>query len=768
MGTNDFSTGDFTPPAGHPRVYFRPKDIPRILNNMPKEQNARALAYHEHNLKDDTDGKLQAASGNSNYDAHILAIIESRAFEYVIRGNEATGKSAINSLFNFCKDAVFSVGDWIYNGRTVFTIAAVYDWCYPLLSEEDKTRFQDFALKIAAGMEIGWPPVKQGSVTGHGVENQLMRDLLCLALAVYDERPDIYEPVAGRFFKEYIEPKWFMYKARTHNQGSSYFPFRFQWEIMAALIMDAAGRPRIFGDDQQYVLYWALYARRPDGLLIVDGDSSQNNVVPGTRRQDYKRSMLHAGNYFNDRYLKGEALRELEEEKFDFSDLGPVEFLIFNNPDLMGKPVDDLPLSMYYPSPKGAVIARTGWEEGMDSPVVVAEMKINEWWFSNHHHLDAGAFQIYYKGALATDTGYYHGAKTKFGSIDLSTPNDGSTGYARTHDFNYNKRTIAHNCMLVYDPSEKMVYGNTPVVNDGGQRIPNNGNEPFNFEIFMDPAKGYRICEILGHEAGKDPKAPNYTYLKGDLTRAYSGKVKSYQRSFMFLNLKNKDHPAALVVFDRVESSRVEFKKTWLFHGMYEPSIEPSISASSAAPGAASRSVFVNDRYGYQGKLTLDTLLPAADNLIVEKIGGPDKEYLVNGVNYYAIPREGGVNEGGGWRLELSPRKAETLNYFLNVLQPCDAVSQVSPLAAEMIESSTHIGVAITGRVVLFGKDTARTKAAVSFSFGGSGDFEITVADLEAGEWEISGPERTTARVTAEGGVALFTGKPGAYTLMRR
>jgi hypothetical protein len=750
---------DFTPPCGHPRVYFRPKDIPRILDNMSKEQNARALAYHRRNLKDDTNGRLKAASpGAGNCDFFILGVIESRAFEYAVRGDEAAGRSAVNTMLNFCKDVVFTAGDWIYNGRTVFTIAVVYDWCYPLLSERDKALFQDFALRIASGMEIGWPPVKQGSVTGHGVENQLMRDLLCLALAVYDERPDIYETVAGRFFREYIKPKQFMYKAHSHNQGSSYFAFRFQWEILATLIMDAAGKPCIFGDDMQYLLYWALYARRPDGLLLCDGDSDQNNAVPGTRRRDYRKSMLHTGNYFNNGYLKGEALRELEEEDFNPSDLTgltSVEYLLFNKPELKGKPVDELPLTMYYPAPKGAVIARTSWEEGIDSPAVVAEMKINEWWFSNHHHLDAGAFQIYYRGALATDTGYYQAAKSQYGSFPASTVNDGSTGYGSAHDFYYNKRTIAHNCILVYDPSETMLYWDKPVVNDGGQRIPNNGHEPFTFEIFTDPSKGYRICEILGHGAGEDPKAPNYTYLKGDLSRAYSEKVKSYQRSFMFLNLKDKAHPAALVVFDRVESSGAEFKKTWLLHGLYEPSV------------TASRSVFTNDRGPYRGKLTIDTLLPAADNLVIEKAGGPDKEYLVNGVNYYAIPREGRVNEGGGWRLEISPKKAQTLNYFLNVLQPSDAVSVAHPLAVEMIESPTHIGVALAGRVVFFGKDTARTKTSVSFSFNGSGGFEIAVADLEAGEWTVEGPEKIAVQVSPESGTALFRGKAGDYTLTR-
>jgi hypothetical protein len=755
METNDITaTGDFKPPKGHPRVFFTSKDIPRILSNMSKEQNACALADHEQNLKDDTDGKLERTFMRTNYNGHILSVVESRAFEYAIRGNETAGRSAISTLYNFCDGVIFTVGDWVNNSRTVSTIALVYDWCFPLLSEDDKVKLHDLAIAIASTMEMGWPPLKQGSVVGHGVENQMMRDLPCLALAVYDEYPDIYESVIGRFFKEVVEPKRFMYKAHSHNQGEWYFG-RFHAEIMAVLIMDAVGKPRIFGDDQQYVPYWLLYARRPDGLFLVDGDTCQHNYP--RHRRTFVGPLLHAGNYFNDEYLKGEALKELGDERFD-----PLEQLIFNNPDLKGKPVDSLPLTMYYPPPKGAMIARTSWEEGLDSPAVVAEMKINEWWFSNHQHLDAGGFQIYYKGALATDTGYYGAAKSihGYGGTYMFTPNDGSSGYSSTHDFNYNKRTIGHNCMLVYDPSEEVIRANCPpVINDGGQRMPNGAREPFDFQVLMDPANKYKTGDVLGHEIGKDTKAPNYTYLKGDLTLAYSQKVKSYQRSFMFFNLKDKTHPAVLVVFDRIESSKAELRKTWMLHGVYEPSV--------AVKGAVSRSVFINARNGYNGKLTVDTLLPAADNCIIEKVGGPGKEFWVTDDNYYAIPREGGINEGGGWRIDVSPGKAETLNYFLNVLQPTDASPQIVPLDAVLIKSSTHIGIAIADRIVLFGLDTARTKTKVSFSFNGPGEAEITIADLEAGEWEISGPESGSVQVTAEGGIAVFTGKPGAYTFTR-
>lgn len=111
----------------------------------------------------------------------------------------------------------------------------------------------------------------------------------------------------------------------------------------------------------------------------------------------------------------------------------------------------------------GHMIARTSWEDGLDSNAVVAQMKVGELWFANHHHLDAGHFQIYYKGLLAGDSGRYN-------------------LYGSAHDGAYNKRTIAHNTMLVYDPNEKMSYFGS--VNDGGQRVA--GGEKSTIERIAD------------------------------------------------------------------------------------------------------------------------------------------------------------------------------------------------------------------------------------------------------------------------------------------
>ena len=59
----------------------------------------------------------------------------------------------------------------------------------------------------------------------------------------------------------------------------------------------------------------------------------------------------------------------------------------------------------------------------------------------------------------------------------------------------------------------------------------------------------YTVGKVLAHGFGSDAQAPDYSYLKGDITRAYTRKVKEAKRSFVFLNLKSETVPAALIVY---------------------------------------------------------------------------------------------------------------------------------------------------------------------------------------------------------------------------
>jgi hypothetical protein len=64
-----------------------------------------------------------------------------------------------------------------------------------------------------------------------------------------------------------------------------------------------------------------------------------------------------------------------------------------------------------------------------------------------------------------------------------------------------------------------------------------------------------------------------------------------------------------------------------------------------------------------RGRLTLDVLLPSADNRQLVGVGGPGKEFWVFGTNYAndvdtEMLRRSSL-EPGAWRIELSPKAAD-------------------------------------------------------------------------------------------------------------
>jgi hypothetical protein len=347
-----------------------------------------------------------------------------------------------------------------------------------------------------------------------------------------------------------------------------------------------------------------------------------------------------------------------------------------------------------------------------------------------------------YKGPLAVHSGVYQGV---------------TGGYGSAHHRGYYQRTIAHNSLLVRDPAEKFpVRGGQPPANDGGQRIPGDGREVRTPEDLLQPT--YRTVAVLGHGFGPDPMRPAYTYLKGDITAAYSAKVRQVQRSFIFLNLGEAATPAVLVVFDRVVAADPAFVKTWLLHSIEEPVLDGSTLRVTLAS------------HGWSGALRSTALLPAADNLRIDKVGGPGKEFWVDGRNY---PNETTPPdpEKATWRVEVSPRRPAAADLFLNVIEVMDGASAASRgPAIEKIESADVVGMKFADRVVVFQSSGDRADRPVAFSVRGEGTLKFVVTDLATGTWQVrrNGQIAAPAMVVSDDeGVAYFEGPAGTYELRR-
>ncbi len=644
------------PPREHPRLYLRAAHLPDLaarLNHPALKPVAEAMA--------------RAGQKNPQYK------VEWNAVQYLVGRDKVLGLATVAETLDLLrKSKLPPVQDGCrVTGRMMVTGAIVYDWLYPLLTPEQKDAFVKELVRLAGTQECGYPPTQQGSVTGHSSEAMIMRDMISAGIAIHDEFPEMYELAAGRFFREHLPVRNWFYPGHAYHQGDSYGPHRYHWDLFPLWIFDRLGAGNIYNPEQRHVPYLWLYARRPDGQRLRAGDTFAHSARRGSPWSLYLAALLTAS-YYGDGYLLHEHLRQpnVGEREQIFE-------LLWRDPALAPRPPDDLPLSRYFGPPFGWTVARTGW--GEDD--VVAEMKVNVFNFCNHQHLDAGAFQIYHRGPLAIDSGLYKGS---------------SGGYGSPHTKNYYWRTIAHNCLLVHDPKEDF---GRDYANDGGQRFPNGRREPRTLEVLLDPKNGYQTGEVLQEGFGPGDRAPDYTYLTGDLTRAYSAKVRMVTRSFVFLNLKNPRVPAAMIVCDRVIASDPAFRKHWLLHCMEEPRVEGN--------GATVERTEQGDR----GRLVLTALLPEEDNLEIGKVGGRGKEYWVFGKNHPNDPegddKDRRSYETGAWRLEVSPRKAAEGDLFLVVMQVADHAAGEG-LPVRLVSDGDRAGCRLGDREVIFSRRTGR------------------------------------------------------------
>jgi len=578
------------PPNEHPRLYFRKGDIPALKAKMSNPLTSESWSRIAKSAEMVTDGKLYKIVGKTNMDLEVMNAIEAKALQYALTNNRVLGQEAVTAVINFLKtiDFDYTKQDVCREiGRSIVTGSIVYDWCYDLTTAAQKKYLIRRMETLATKLEVEWPHLIQSSIIQHGSEAQLSRDMLSCGIATYDEKPEIYNLVAGRLIAEFVPARTWAYPASFQHQGTGYGPYRFTWDMFLTLIFDKMGHPNILGKDQVKVPYWWIYLSTPDGQIIRQGD--EVNESSATFRTEYLRySNLWAGSVFNDPILMGAATGQTNtyrENIFDF---------LFINPLVpISRDLSVLPLTQYFKEPNGQMVARTSWDTGINSNAVVAQMKVGVYNLTSHQHLDAGSFQLYYKGPLAPASGIYIGTQGGWGS---------------SHFLNYYQRTIAHNSMLIFDPAEKFLFRGKEIINDGGQIFPNKGDEVMNLQESLVNSK---VSEVLAHDFGPDTMEPEYTYLKGELAPAYSkNKVKSFKRSFVFLNLKNEKVPAALVVFDRVNSTNKDFKKTWLLHTMEEPVITNNTTMVKRV------------EKGYNGQMMNTTLLPLATNLTINKIGG--------------------------------------------------------------------------------------------------------------------------------------------------
>lgn len=673
-------------PVDHPRIYVTSADLSYIKKKLSIEP-------------------FKTSWNIIQNDSSALSL----AFAYLIEQQKEKGITAIQKAL----DQLQKTKDIrpLYN--TMMVGACVYDWCYRLLSQTQQQAFIHEFIRIAKLHSPGYPASQQSSsIVGHTSEGWLLTGQLPAGLAIYDENSTIYNAAAYVFFTKFVPARNFHYASHMHHQGDSYTATRFQHDIMASWLFRRAGMGDVFSKDQAYVPYQFIYHLRPDGMQLRSGDTSDDRGRSVMKR----RVALFTASYYQDPYLFALA----DSDLFTSLDIPDKIFEILFRPVKTEKrPLSELPLTKYFPEPMGEMVARTGWEMGVNSSDAVVHMRIGNYFFGNHQHKDFGTFQLYFKGALATNSGIYGGK-------------DQQAQYGGSHWLNYYHQTAAHNGLLIYDPAETPApEAKLKAVNDGGQYWPNKGNDhPDDLATLLDAGNGYQMGKVIAHEFGTDSLRPDYSYIAGDITKAYRPeKVQEVVRSMVTLNTGNPAMPCVLVILDKVVATQAYFKKTWLLHSLQEPRVEENI-ITIVRDGE-----HYKGRSSYHGKLVVTTLLPKEAAIV--KAGGEEEAFLIEstGENFPAENKSKGV-EAGNWRVEVSPTLHHKEDMFLNVLCATEKDNEAACSEVSLLENQEMIGAKIANQIIYFSKKSGLLEEA-SINVSGDTQQYIFLNGLHPGNWVV-------------------------------
>lgn len=734
------------PIEGHPRLFVTPERVEYIRNNLGCRE--WSMAY-----------TTISAGGNNETDTPTRDMIMYRALLWLLGdADEGHALKTIKYAKEYLGTVTYpNVGDITRTkGNDMVMGAIVYDWCYDLLTEEDKTFFINVFKYIASIKESHYPPVGTGHQIGeHDGEGEIFKDLLSAGVAMYDEDPEMYNLAAGRLFDQMIESRRMFHHAGRNSNGTNYGIERTRFESYAALIFDRMGYKDLFDRDangeysEEYgkgnlnnVPYTWLYERLPFGLWVKEGNSFlYTNYKYENGYSNYDALlMLNVSGIYSDPYIRGQWVKELSMSNYS---LQPFWNIVLGTPDTEFKiTADDLPLTRVTTYPLTAVEARTDWQDGLDGSTVVAKMLAFEKITGEHEHMDMGSFSIYYKGTLTMDGGRYNGS---------------AGGWGQSHFMNYMTQSIASNTMNVYVPGEKFDW----LIADNVREIEANtgGQQP---QDYIKTMEAYRATPDLatteGLYVGPNEKTPEFSYVKTDLTNSYSEKVSKHKRSMVFMNLFDSDYPAAMVVYDNVTSTHPEAKKTFLMQSIEEPSIDGNKSVIQRK---------ADERF--TGKLINITMLP--ENPLISKVGGPGMDSWVDGKNY---PNESGPDiddEQGEWRLEISPAEKSDNDVFLNAMYVSDGADEdLLELPMYKDDFVNHVGVTVKDRMVLFSKSANPISSTFRIRIRGNEAPEVSclVTDVAEGVWKVEGSGSSVCVEVKKGENALyFKGKPGEYVITK-
>ena len=799
MDTEVYQDPATTPKSyDHPRLLFNTSDIPAIVENIEREENAKAKATFLDKVSASTDGKLTPTSEFSasafeytNYDTGVLRIIEAKALYYALYKNDSTGNysdaklrgyQAIYAMKNYLLtfDVQWKASDQCrYYGEVMYYSALVYDWCYDLLTDEDKDQFRLGVQNLACDgtnnqpwlpgnthegrkLEGGFPALaveQQSALTGHGAEAQVLRDYFAFAVAIYDEDSTWYDYVGGMIYQNYVDARNYFYSSGYYPDGAAgYNVYRYVCDLYNAWIFNSMGVELPYNEeDMATVIHGLVSLEINDNFMFATADGSGTSSYGQYRLNTTIGDAALISSYlFNDdaALAIAERLCAYEYNRNGFSHqlgISCAYYLILTANDLVA--AEDYREKISNVEYHGGFQQQVVSRNNKDEDGVVVLMQGAQHLPGGHTHQNAGNFQIWYKGMLTRDDGLYD-------------------AYGSDHHFYYHMSATAHNSLLIYNnnyadsptgPTNKKLY-------NGGQKY--ELGVPVNYSQWINNEK-FSFGQLIGIETD-DENNPTYVYFANDITAAYDDSTVDYvERSFMTLYTGDAETPMVMFVFDNITSDRANYQKTFLLQCVEEPLIDYDNKTVTVDNG--------------EGKLVL-TSLSGADNIYAygrtSTNGVVDSERYADGSisneRFYLSGAGTAINPGGAesigdknsdlgivWgHVEIQPNAVQETNYLMNVFYVSDSGTTVSATPT-LVEGTFLTGATFKNYTSVFVNDVTHSSDNLSFTTTGEGTMTYYVGGLTEGEWKVSinGEYIGNYTATSEGKMLTFTGDVGTVQL---
>ncbi len=739
----------------HPRYLITSKDVERILEMMDDPQyadvfeNLRKFAAY-----DIKDGILPDRTGGSGevyrYSETVITAIQARAMMYLLTGDEVYAYEAIIGIKNVILTLKYTTDLHmdVYHGAShvMVALSAVYDWCYDVLTEDDKWQIITGTVTcLWPTMEFNYPPSNMNGVSGHGTGPQFLRDYMSLAVVFYDEAPDWWEFIVGRYFEEYLPVANAQYANGWVSQGTAcYAPIKLFVLLWSADLLYTCTGENYFTEDAALGIQMFIGQLQPNGRYFQTGDGGRtpNGTAPG-----FAEYLLSAA-LFNDpiayswaKYLSNDFKKYSTGSIFTMSP----DFEICLLSRITAEEVDRheaVGLVQYMIDPNAQMTVRNSWNDD----AVAVFMKVGNMTNANHDIYDHGTFQIYYKGLLAATSGSYK----KYG---------GDSHYY------YLQCTVSQNGLLIFNPSfaGDAVMNGDKVTNPGTYYYSGSQHKLSGASTLTEWQNGsYHMADTTGAAWGYNADGSiKFGYLAGDITDAYDERTVDYVgRRMLTIYTGDEEIPMVFLTFDEIISDSESFEKTYLLHTVKEPTLDVDNMTAEIIEG--------------DGRMIFTSLYGAR---VMEKIGGEGKAYWINGytkedgtyvegkncLDEYT-PDDNYMNIWG--RLQLRTSGEKTTN-FLSAMYVSDATSTAT-LDITKFRTETVYGAAFGNNVTVFTVGREKQYKAFSFETEGNGLYNYYISGICDGTWnvKVDGISVAYSLSSDESGMLTFTAPAGTVEII--